>query len=406
MTDSSQPQAAQASWGRRFLELLKAYYWAVVSEDVDDPRLRWEAAKLAYRRVVKVTFPTTVYEGRVGNITVAWATSGQRRQRRWQVHPSAEVPAEIVQLVAQGVDSGGMLQPRGIWAVEPVRDLPAALQVVNHVDHIEWWLGVEQDRLAAEWARVKAAACDEIGSAELGFQLPSHPAADPRMTAVARLDQARIRRVTFEDVVDVAERARPLACVPDDVAFVLRRCLCLLVWGYSEWDFFTVAQHYAGLALESSLRLLYYSSFALPVTLSWRDKDGISVEEVRVNTLDRGWLRYRPSPRGLRLHINGQLADTRKGSLMEWARRHQFVSPEEVRQAKNLFELRDYMSHPDGPHIEWIGRAEQRVLAAAETINGMWARFSHPDAVPWEGDFWSRPRWARGDDGRKSSPRG
>lgn len=56
-------------------------------------------------------------------------------------------------------------------------------------------------------------------------------------------------------------------CVPQSIWEVFNRAVKLYAYGYQEWEFFTMAQHYALLALEASLRALFAATLESPVSM-------------------------------------------------------------------------------------------------------------------------------------------
>lgn len=322
------PGSSTDKFGKLFLEALKNHYFRVCNQAVEDPRnAGWHA--LAYRAVLKHHFPTRVYLGTINGRTVAWVLA-RSRTKRWQVEDVATVPTVIVNAVQPDGWGGAGSDDVLCWMQEPSDPVFSMALPQDLRNHLDYWLSPAVQALVDHWAHQRRAAFQTIGQRPWTLRLPDNPVADPRMGAVA----GPRGPATFETVVGTAHDGWPLACVPDDVASVMERCLRLWVWGYQEWDFFTVSEHYAGLALDTSLRALYLRSFAYPAHVRFEDQTGEVVSEVTWQKPEPAWLRFNPdkqSPsfRG-RIYINDTLLDLRKHALVKWANSQQWLSPGEV----------------------------------------------------------------------------
>ncbi len=382
----------------RAFEAIKRYVFTVKARDVNDPEEQWTPEALMYRRVLLRHFPSTVYTCDRDQATFIWLARGAPT-RQWRLVEATALPPQIPADVAPGSSAAYPTGPLVLWMSRfpPLNGLDAFCPKLAWMVTVA--LRVEVDEAVADYRSRVGQVYTGIGTRSLTLRPEEPPPrAHPNIQIVGRWEQGRVRRLSYADVVKVVEHCVPLLCVPEDVAFVLQRCLRLFLAGYQEWDFFTVSEHYAGMALETSLRTLYYRCFTYPAHLQWRDHDTV-VESITLQSPSRGWMRYRGSHVSwdgspLKPFLNGIALDTRKGSLLSWARRHQWLSPGEIWQGQSLFELRDYMSHPDGPHVDWYGWAAKQVQTSAWLINSMWSRYTHPDIVPWDGEFWSQPKWA------------
>ncbi|GAJ07598.1 unnamed protein product, partial [marine sediment metagenome] len=68
--------------------------------------------------------------------------------------------------------------------------------------------------------------------------------------------------------------------VPEDVKKVFQRAKDLYIYGFFRYNFYTISQHYAYLALESAIKNRYYQSFGNNILLTCND------ETVKINRLD------------------------------------------------------------------------------------------------------------------------
>lgn len=104
-----------------------------------------------------------------------------------------------------------------------------------------------------------------------------------------------VRRYTLEDLVEEVEELQLDGAVPQDVHRVFDVAKKLYVFGYYSYEFFTVANHYAFLALEAGVVLKYESmrspketrSVSFKRALDLLCSDGI-IDEDEKKLLDAG----------------------------------------------------------------------------------------------------------------------
>jgi hypothetical protein len=200
-----------------------------------------------------------------------------------------------------------------------------------------------QRRVDAELARRHrslALAFDSIGWRDPGVPVPEGPP-DVRIGAVSRSSAVNgvlgPQRLTPRDLAsDMEASARILLVVPDEVESVVRTARLLYVRGWHHWEFITLAEREAFVALEMSLRLLD------------ADERGHSSLVTFAKLLDRVGKSSPDAP-----------------LLSDWERKlgHSF------RQNRNA------LTHPDqGQTITWISWARDSIDASCRLINLMWAR--------------------------------
>lgn len=72
---------------------------------------------------------------------------------------------------------------------------------------------------------------------------PVDPTPSPQFNALAHpTGEGQIVPYSFQDVVDSVNRVKLLDCVPKNVFDVLNRAAKLWIWGYQDWEFFTMSQ--------------------------------------------------------------------------------------------------------------------------------------------------------------------
>lgn len=386
------------AFAKRVQEILAAACYQWFAANTEDPDRGWTPEALAFRRLLRQQVPTTVWTGNLDGAPVVWVQR-HARTKRWHVE-TAPLPADIADHLAGSTHM--VTFPTGPYLFA-LRGLDSGLLFLPRPgDHGPFDMALSHDMAVAvsTWRRQLAEAYTIIGRRPLTLRVDDPP---PRPhAAIALVGQwvnGQTRHLEYADLLKRVREWAPLTCVPEEVAFVLERCLRLFLLGYQEWDLFTVSNHYAGLALEASLRWLYWRCLAYPATLEWRDADNHVRKRVDLAKPTSDWVGQWPLRRTAnkgpwRLWVNSQRLDARKTSLVDWARRQQWLGPEEIRRAHGLLAFRDLFSHPTGPHVQWYGWVHDDVETSAALINAMWSRWAYPDRVPWSGVFWTRPRWA------------
>lgn len=396
---SNRPGLADVrSLGRRLQAVLSAHVHRWRSAGDTDPTIPWSVNHLAYRRALADHFPTIVWEARDGDQCVAWITLGQRTTQ-WRVAIAPEIPDDIRDALAQQprIVASGRQHPRGLW-------------LTHHAEHLstffldlpgDFLMGVlrpDVDTYVRTWTAARQRAYAALGYRDWEINIPRDPVPAPVWDLVAWGDSVPPRAVTYGDLVAVVERCRLLSCVPSSVVQVLERAMRLFLWGYQEWDFLTVAEHYAGLAADTSLRALWWAAQVYPARIEFRPgrrpTDPV-VEAFTARTPEEVRLGYRPDNAPVRW-VNGRPAPEGKSKLLEWALGRDWVSPAEARILREAFVVRDLMSHPDHTHREWFGRVVHLITGVSAAVNGMWGRWTAPERIPWEPDFPTKPRWATG----------
>lgn len=158
--------------------------------------------------------------------------------------------------------------------------------------------------------------------------------------------------------------------VPEDVRRALHWAKRLYVFGYFEYGFYTVALHYAYLALEAALHARWSATLVRPCTLKYADKkkaaeevslDNPSHMAVRSYCRQRGW-------RTDRALVNGERFPHTAGAVLACLRQSGIVSDWQAEQLKNLWlALRNYHSHLEFCPVETPGAGT--LARAAYEIN-------------------------------------
>jgi hypothetical protein len=168
----------------------------------------------------------------------------------------------------------------------------------------------------------------------------------------------------------------------------------LYVHGWTEWQFFTAAEHYAVLAIEASLRALYED---------WLGEVDVVLEGQQREDSRRVRRRIRPRYEALRAasqdlqgaSVNGLPFPRAKEQFSSHALHIGALSQWEKRQCDTLLSIRNMLSHPEFAQIHGIGDVRRTIRDAATLINLMWCRRRGevPREIAW--DPLVRPRQRR-----------
>lgn len=321
---------------------------------------------------------------------LAWVET-EHQTREWWVARSGQVPADLCRDVQRRPEVQFSVGQGRLWLAEGYADKARlALRLGLGRMFVQ-----EITSLCSTWRSAERGAYDRIGYRSWNSRIPAHPDPDPLIRSVAKAQTLPTRPLSYDDIVQTVDTCRLLACVPDSVAAVWQRAIKLFLWGYQDWDLFTIAEHYVGLAVDTSLRALRAEHWSYPARIEFmggRSKSPVVIESFIARDPAEARLWYRPD--GTRFQqVNGQRTFLGKHSLLKWAETEQWVSSRERSAIALAFVVRDMMSHPDRSYTQWFGEVEGQLLRVNEAINGMWARHRYPSLVPWEGDFPAPPQW-------------
>ena len=160
--------------------------------------------------------------------------------------------------------------------------------------------------------------------------------------------------------------------VPEDVKRVFQHSKDLYIYGFFRYNFFTIAQHYAYLALESAIKNRYYQSFGKEITLTNQKGESVkmgSIDHQRIIDFCRkrkGW-----NPR--RLKINGEKFAFETWELLDWLVRKRIITIWERKRCQLGMDLRNRMSHLTSAQILTPGYSYQALNFVADIINKLYS---------------------------------
>lgn len=168
---------------------------------------------------------------------------------------------------------------------------------------------------------------------------------DPSMGIFVRGDHLGI---TIEDLQRDICNIQLIPNVNEHVKRVFDGAKKLYVYGYFNYYFFTISQHYAYLALESAIQNRYIYSFGEKIILE--NKTGTEKIELRnpgysyifgyhkIKKDGKNW-----NPRVLK--INGQEFLNEMGGLLNWLADKQILTKWEVKRCRSRINMRNILSH-------------------------------------------------------------
>lgn len=130
--------------------------------------------------------------------------------------------------------------------------------------------------------------------------------------------------------------------VPEDVRLTFRRAKIAYVYGYFQYDLFTIAVHYAALALEAAIKARWSASLPPKVTVSCVDAK-IEMQfpsHTKISRLCRN-NRWRGRP----LLIEGQRFPSSMNALLDWLQNERIVGKWEREGLKVFLDMRNAFSH-------------------------------------------------------------
>lgn len=215
------------------------------------------------------------------------------------------------------------------WLLEHSHAIELHLRSVFDAMAIE-----EEDRLLAE----REKEYEQIGYHELLVR-PASGDPDPRWQLLSKFAAEGPRGLRQGDLLAHLPATRTLRVVPDDIDSIVESARVLLIHGWEQWEFFSLAEQQSIVALESSGRRLAIESDR---------QEGGDAELKKI-------LRSNPA-------------------LVSWLESTGLLTPWEARHARNLFELRNELIHGQFAQTHLDSWATDIVIRSVRLVNAMWLR--------------------------------
>lgn len=225
---------------------------------------------------------------------------------------------------------------------------------------------------------------------EIGMRAVTIPTArgepDVRIRILRRgPDPTRGRPLEAADLSNDMNAEPSAVVVPDGIESILQMARLLYVHGWTEWQFFTAAEHYAVIAVEASLRALYEDWLGeADVVLEGQQREDHS--DVR-RLIRPQYETIRAASSDLKgASVNGLPFPRANAHFSSHAVRIDAMSLWQKRQCDNLLSIRNILSHPEFAQIHGIGDVRRILGDAVDLINLMWCRRRGevPREIAWD----------------------
>jgi hypothetical protein len=170
--------------------------------------------------------------------------------------------------------------------------------------------------------------------------------------------------LTFEERQAAVSDIQLIPKVPKDVQLAFRRAKDLYISGYFRYDFFTVAVHYASLALEAAIKARWSASLPQKVTVSC-GSDKVEMHFPSHTKIFGLCLKGRW--RGKDVRVDGQPFPFSSEALLDWLERKKFVTKWERKRLRNGLNMRNALSHVE--HSSTDIPSSEKLRFAATLIN-------------------------------------
>lgn len=392
-----------------FLTVLKSIYEDLRAATQEEG-YRFREEKLAMRLAAFQVFPCQVNVGTQDGKSVLWVKLGDNTND-WTINLDRDIP-DIVNSPEK--HRGGAQIASAIVYVILDEDEENEWSIQRMV----WDYVIEVIRynfakkILIDWANREEAIFNEIGFR--GWHInpfPESPTPCPQVIALAHpTAEGQIVSYSFQDVVEMVNRVKLLNCVPQNVFDVLNRTAKLCIWGYQDWEFFTMSQHYAVMTVETSFTTMYVHSLRRPVEIELVPRGG-DRNNKRVSTVElreiatygefqsqEYWQERQTGIPHTAVRVNGEPIRglrnrERSKSILHLCRQLDIISPGELLDIDYLLWKRNYFSHPHGVHIDMMGDALSLLHEVVTLINRTWMRFLHSERMMWENVWADAPSW-------------
>jgi len=211
-------------------------------------------------------------------------------------------------------------------------------------------------------------------------------AAHPSTRSFARWTGTSFQPLTLDELQCRISREVLIPTVPEAVQRVFTRARELYVFGYFSYEFFTVAQHQAALALEVAVKHRYCQALGNTVALrTWDGKETV----LHRPDYDRLWRAWKEAERGLTkeagrwptangapsraaaLTVSGAPFRASLPELLAWLVENKIITKWERNVCDHYRQVRNWLSHPLYGSVLPPGYALSAIRDVAQLINKM-----------------------------------
>jgi hypothetical protein len=158
---------------------------------------------------------------------------------------------------------------------------------------------------------------------------------------------------------------QPIPQVPESVKLVIDRAKRLYIFGHFEYSFFTIAKHYAYLALESALLNRWKATLPIPTVLRYQ-KEEVTVQRTGHRAMREFCKGYGWNIR--KVFVNGRQFPFKAGMVVDWLRDDGVITDWQKWRFNEVYlKLRNSYSHLEFCGIDQPGAGT--IANAVEEIN-------------------------------------
>jgi len=363
---------------------------------------------LAMKHAIGVIMPCVVNEYVGNSFIVIWITFGTKT-KDWLVQRYEELPPILMASVEKGY-SGGYIPLDNTVYIVIKEDTSEFLVTMGLADNIYEIIKLRfAEPILKDWDNKEKALFEEVGYQTWEIMpFPENPKPCLQISAFSRLTyEGEMSPLSYQDIVSQVNASSLLTCVPKNVFEVLNRSAKLCIWGYQDWEFFTMSEHYSTMSIETSMKTLYVKMFKTPLIIvleNPKTKKQIIKEKIDVNTYGdisvlAKWLGWETKEYWYVESVNGKpflkLKDRSKNDILHLLAKYNILSPGEVNDLNYPFLRRNDLSHPDGTDIQLAFDSLQLFAEIITLTNRLWMRFLYPDRMIWENIWYKKPHWTQ-----------
>jgi hypothetical protein len=220
------------------------------------------------------------------------------------------------------------------------------------LDFYTYFIGLVGDKLSEKFKKV-------IDYNRL-FNLKPDPIL-PLEEFIKRNDIEGFLHLSFHDLQERVCNFQLIPDVPEHVKRVFDNAKKLFIFGYLHYQFFTISQHYAYLALESGIRHRYNLSLGKKAKITNPKGESIEISPSWMYIhifckMNRGW-------NSKRIKVNGEDFPYNNRRLLNWLLEKKIVTRWERKQYDVGINMRNILSHLEFAPIHGPGSSAIKIIA-------------------------------------------
>ena len=180
------------------------------------------------------------------------------------------------------------------------------------------------------------------------------------------------RKPTVEDLQKDICAIQLIPTVPDEVKRIFKSAKDLYVFGYFQWYFFTISNHYSYLAIESAVKHRFNQWLGEKVVLTCK-KGNLSQEMIKPSyekISDFYWQNKKQGRNYHKLKVGGEDFPYSMTLLLDWLLRKGIQTKWQRDRLKLAIDMRNALSHLESVTILWPNPSGLKIVA--EQINTLY----------------------------------